>query len=67
MGANKATEQLKHDLYRVVDGLRADLDRVEILIAALNGFGRPVPGYEPRFHDFSLSAYELGKRAGGER
>jgi hypothetical protein len=67
MGSNAAMERLKGELYRLVDHMRADLDRVEILIAALNGFSRPVPGYEPRFRHLrgaSLGAHELETQAG---
>jgi len=57
-----ATERLRRELSRAVDQLRADLDRVELLTAALSAFQRPVPGYEPTFHHtrrVSLSAHEL--------
>lgn len=70
LSARQATDRLKNDLYRVVDSLRADLDRVEILIAALNVFSRPVPNYEPRFQhlqQFGLKKYEIGQRAGDDR
>jgi hypothetical protein len=63
MGSNTQVDRLKGELYRIVDTMRGDLDRVEILIAALSGFSRPVPGYEPRFHHLhrvKLSAHELG-------
>lgn len=36
-------------MFRVLDDTRADLDRVEILTAALGAFCKPVPGYEPTF------------------
>jgi hypothetical protein len=70
MGSNAANDRLKRELHRMTARMRADLDRVEILIVALNGFSRPVPDYEPRFRhlrQFSLSAHELGKRAGGRQ
>jgi hypothetical protein len=69
MRSDAAMERLKGELYGLVDRMRADLDRVEILIAALNGFNRPVPGYEPRFRhlpQFGPRAHELGEPAGGE-
>ena len=49
MGSNAAMERLKGELHRLVDRMHADLDRVEILVAALGGFSRPVPDYKPRF------------------
>lgn len=63
MGQNNATDRLKCELSRAVDTLRADLERVELLAAAISAFYRPVPEYEPRFrhtHRVSLSAHELG-------
>jgi len=42
--------------------MRADLDRIEILMAALSAFSRPVPDYEPCFrnmHHLMLTAHEL--------
>jgi hypothetical protein len=49
-----------------LDNMRGDLDRVELLAAALSAFSRPVPDYEPRFHHLhraELSVKELGKAA----
>jgi hypothetical protein len=43
--------------------MRADLDRVEILAAALSAFSRPIPNYEPDFRHLdhmTLSAHKLG-------
>ncbi len=54
---------MKHELHRLFDNIRGDLDRIEILTAALNAFSRPVPDYEPRFRHLrqsALTAYELG-------
>ncbi len=67
MGSNGQLERMKGELHCLVDSMRVDLDRVELLIAALNGFSRPVPGYEPRFHHLrqvGLSAHELAARPG---
>ena len=67
MGSNRQLERLKGDLHGLVDSMRADLDRVELLVAALNGFSRPIPGYEPRFRHLggaSLGAHELDTQAG---
>jgi hypothetical protein len=63
MGQDNATDRLKRELGRAVDTLRADLERVELLTAAISAFHRPVPEYEPTFrhtHRTSLSAHELG-------
>ena len=64
MAPENATDRLKRELARAVDALRADLDRVELLTAALLAFHRPVPDYEPTFRHtqrLSLSAHELGR------
>ena len=63
MATENATDHLKRELKRAVETLRADLDRVELLTAALSAFHRPVPDYEPTFRHaqrMSLSAHELG-------
>ena len=62
MKTENATDRLKHELSRAVETLRVDLDRVELLTAALSAFQRPVPEYEPSFRHtqrMSLSAHEL--------
>ena len=59
-----ATDRMKGDLHRVLDHMRTDLERVEILAVALGIFSRPVPDYEPRFHHLhraALDAHELGE------
>jgi hypothetical protein len=66
MGSNPQLDRLKGELYRLVDSMRADLDRVEILIAGMEGFYRSVPDYEPRFRHMpegSLRRHEIGRRA----
>ncbi len=45
-----ASEQLKRELNRAIDRIRAELDRIEILSAALGAFSAPVPEYDPGFH-----------------
>lgn len=61
MQAQSATDQMKRELHQLFDNIRGDLERIEILTAALNGFSRPVPDYEPRFrHLRQLEAHELG-------
>ncbi|HEY5167511.1 MAG TPA: hypothetical protein VII80_06895 [Pseudolabrys sp.] len=47
----------------MLDHMRADLDRVEILTAALSAFTKPVPDYEPSFRHMRhlmLTTHELG-------
>jgi hypothetical protein len=50
-------------LHRALDHARADLDRIEILSAALCAFSKPVPDYEPAFRhirNMELRAPEIG-------
>ena len=57
-----ATDRVRRELYRVLDTTRADLDRIELLAAALGAFCRPIPDYEPSFRHMrhlTLSAHEL--------
>lgn len=59
-----ATERIKRKLDDALDNMRGDLERVELLAAALCAFSRPVPDYEPRFrhlHRAELSVKELVK------
>jgi len=54
---------MKGELHRLFDRIRGDLDRVEILTAALGAFSRPIPDYEPSFRHLRQStgnAHELG-------
>ncbi len=63
MTTEKGTHRLLAELQRTFDRMRVDLDRAEILTAALAGFAKPVPDYEPRFHHFGrarLSKHRLG-------
>jgi len=63
-----ATSQIANQLNRVLANMSSDLDRVEILSAALAAFIRPVPEYEPMFHHLrttTLHDHELVTR--GER
>jgi hypothetical protein len=63
MRTESAIDRIKRDLHRALDAMRADLDRVEILAAALAAFSRPVPDYEPAFRHMqhlTLSEHELG-------
>jgi hypothetical protein len=63
MKTETAIDRVRRELLRRLDIVRADLDRVEILTAALCAFGRPIPDYEPRFQHMrspALTAHELG-------
>ena len=51
MRAEPATDEITRELNRLVENIRGDLDRVEILTEALSAFSRPVPDYEPRFRN----------------
>ena len=62
-------DRMQRELDRAVAALRLDLDRVELLTAALNAFARPVPEYEPIFqhlHQTNLSEHELGTDGSNE-
>ena len=62
MKADTTIDRIKRDLQRALDAMRADLDRVEILAAALAAFSRPVPDYEPAFRHMqhlALREHEL--------
>jgi hypothetical protein len=62
MATDTAIDRVKSELGRAFDKRRAELDRIELLAAALAAFSKPVPDYEPRFHHLrrvSLAAHEL--------
>jgi hypothetical protein len=44
-----AMEKMSHEIFRTVESVRAELDRIEILTAALDAFSKPIPDYEPGF------------------
>lgn len=50
MGTDNVAQRITEELQRKLATMSADLDRVEILAAALIGFSRPVPEYESAFH-----------------
>jgi hypothetical protein len=57
-----AMERLRQDLGGALRKVHAELERVEILTAALYGFSAPIPDYEPTFHHISpaqLNEHEL--------
>lgn len=63
MKSDTAMDRVRRQLYRVLDRMRTDLDRIEILTAALNAFSKPVPDYEPGFRhirDMNLAAHQIG-------
>jgi hypothetical protein len=49
MSNDAAVDRVKSELNRAFEKTRVDLERIEILAAALTAFSKPVPGYEPRF------------------
>ena len=62
MGTDVAIERVRNELMRAFDNTRAELERIEILVAGLAAFGTPVPNYEPTFrhlHHLNLDAHEL--------
>lgn len=62
METESATQRLSQALQATLDSMGHNLDRVELLTAALTGFSRPVPDYEPAFlhlHDAMLREHEL--------
>ncbi len=57
-----AADRLRRELNRAIDRIRVELDRIEILSAALGAFSTPVPDYDPGFHHLrrvSAHAIEL--------
>lgn len=57
-----ASDRLKRELQRAVDRIRLELDKIEILSAAMAAFSKPVPDYEPGFRHtrhVTASALEL--------
>jgi hypothetical protein len=64
-----ASDRVKSEINRALDNMRAEIDRIEILTAALAAFARPVPDYEPGFqHLRHVTAYaqELGQATSGD-
>lgn len=67
MEAEGAMDRMQRELVRAVEDLRADIDRVELLAAALSAFNRPIPEYEPSFRHMAqsnLGAYQMSGTAG---
>ena len=62
MAAEGVMDRMQRELVRAVEDLRTDIDRVELLTAALSAFNRPIPDYELSFHHMAqpdLGAFEL--------
>lgn len=62
MKPDMAIDRMRRELHRALDHTRADLDRIEILTAAMSAFSKPVPEYEPRFqhmHGLGLTRHEI--------
>ncbi len=62
MEADAPIDRVKSELNRAFEKTRAELDRIEILAAALAAFSAPIPNYEPRFRHLrrsNLAAHEL--------
>ncbi len=52
--AKAPAERLTQELYRVLDRISGDFDRIEILSAALSCFCEPIPDYDPGFQNLML-------------
>ena len=64
MKSETAINRVRRELSRVLDDVRADLDRIEILVGAINAFSRPVPDYEPAFrhmNNLALTQHQIGR------
>jgi hypothetical protein len=62
MKTDAPIDRVKSELNRAFEKTRVELDRIEILAAALAAFSAPIPSYEPRFHHLrrlNLAAHEL--------
>lgn len=62
MATDTAIDRVKSELGRAFEKRRAELDRIELLAAALAAFSKPIPDYEPRFQHLrrvSHAAHEL--------
>ena len=62
-----ASDKLRNNMERVLDNLHAELDRVELLAAALDAFQAPVPEYEPIFRHLPPPARELRQHELGDQ
>ena len=63
MTTEPAIDRIKRDLHGVIDDMRGELDRVELLTAAMIAFSQPIPDYDLAFQNIyptSLSAHQIG-------
>jgi len=67
MGTEATTDHLRRRLHCLIEGMRDDFDRIEIILGALSGYCRPVPDYEPRFNDLLLRPLEPDESARSDR
>jgi hypothetical protein len=56
-----AKKRLKDDLRDALHRMRMELDRVEILAAALGAFAKPVPRYKAEFHHLNADGSRLDR------
>lgn len=64
MKSDTAIDRMKRELHRALDHTRIDLDRIEILTAAMSAFSKPVPEYEPQFQHMqglALTRHEINQ------
>jgi hypothetical protein len=69
MGTDANIDRMKRELDHVLDDMHTELDRIEILLGALNGYNQPVPDYEPGFRHLrrhASPAQELGEPRRGK-
>lgn len=62
MKAESAIDRLRQELARALDDVHVDLERIDILVSALNAFSKPVPDYEPAFqhiHPVMLTSHQI--------
>ncbi len=59
------SDRLKRELQRAVERIRTELDKIDLLSAAMAAFSKPVPDYQPAFRHLrhvTASALELNSR-----
>lgn len=64
MATEPGVPRLIDELRQTLDHMQAELDRIELLTAALHGFAQAVPDYAPSFQHLTripLSAHEIGR------
>ncbi|HEY2758610.1 MAG TPA: hypothetical protein VGJ01_23100 [Pseudolabrys sp.] len=69
MATATAADRVKCEINNALDNVRAEIDRIEILAAALAAFARPIPEYESGFQHLrhlTVHAQELGQPASGD-